>query len=106
MAYVQSPNHGLAVLGVEALAFTGGAFLLAGLMTQLVSVLVALGGVGIALSWIPLPVQDLFSSNLAVIYLIVLAIAISLLGPGALSLDARMFGRREITIPSKSHVPR
>jgi hypothetical protein len=28
-----------------------------------------------------------------------LAIAISLLGPGAFSFDARIFGRREIRIP-------
>jgi len=32
-----------------------------------------------------------------------IAIAIVLLGPGALSLDARLFGRREIIIPPRSH---
>ncbi len=106
VAYVQSPNHGLAVWGVAALAFTSGAFLLAGLMTPLVAVLVALSGIGIAFSWIPLPLEDLFNSYLAMINLIVLSIAIALLGPGAFSLDARMFGRREITIPSNSHVSR
>jgi uncharacterized membrane protein YphA (DoxX/SURF4 family) len=106
VAYVQSPNHGLAMWGVAALAFIGGAFLLAGLMTPFVAGLVAIGGVGLALSWLPLPVQDLFNSSRALIDLIVLAIAISLLGPGAFSLDARMFGRREITIPSHRHVSR
>jgi len=30
---------------------------------------------------------------------VVLAIVIALLGPGAFSVDARMFGRREILIP-------
>jgi uncharacterized membrane protein YphA (DoxX/SURF4 family) len=33
------------------------------------------------------------------IYLIILSAAIVLLGPGAFSLDARLFGRREIFIP-------
>ena len=106
VAYVQSAENDLRVWGVAALAFTSGAFLLAGLMTPLVAVLVALSGIGIAFSWIPLPSDHLFDSYLAVINLIVLSVAIVLLGPGAFSLDARMFGRREITIPSSSHISR
>jgi uncharacterized membrane protein YphA (DoxX/SURF4 family) len=86
--------------------FTGGAFLLAGLMTPLVSFLVAAGGIGIALSLIPIPTKDLFNSYQAIIDLIGPSVAIGLLGPGAFSLDARMFGRREITIPSSSNVSR
>ena len=106
VAYVQSPNRGLAVWGIAALTLAAGAFLLAGLMTPFVAGLVTMSGIGIALSWIPLPIQDLFDSYLAIINLIVLSLAITLLGPGAFSLDARMFGRREITIPSNSHVSR
>ena len=104
--YVQSPNRGPVVWGLAVLAFTGGAFLLAGLMTPLVAVLAAIGGVGIALSLTPLPLHDLFGSYLTIINLIVLSIAIVLLGPGAFSLDARMFGRREITIPSHAQTSR
>jgi len=104
--YVRMPNHGLEAWGLAALTFAGAAFLLVGLMTPLVAVLVAAGGIGIALSWVPLPAQDLFDSYLAIINLIVLPVAIALLGPGAFSLDARMFGRREITIPSSSSVSR
>jgi uncharacterized membrane protein YphA (DoxX/SURF4 family) len=94
------------VWGAGALAVISGAFLLAGLMTPLVAVLVTIGGIVIALSWMPLPLNDLFDSYLAIINLIVLSIAIALLGPGAFSLDARMFGRREITIPSNSQLSR
>jgi uncharacterized membrane protein YphA (DoxX/SURF4 family) len=104
MGYLQTPNDSLASWGLAALTFAGGAFLLVGLMTPLVAALVAAGGIGIALSLIPLPGQDLFNSYLAIINLIVLPVAIALLGPGAFSLDARMFGRREITIPSSSNV--
>jgi uncharacterized membrane protein YphA (DoxX/SURF4 family) len=106
VAYVQSPNGGLAVWGAAALEFASGAFLLAGLMTPFVAVLAAIGSAGIALSWMPLPLQSLFDSYLAIINQVVLCIAIALLGPGAFSLDARMFGRREITIPSNSHISR
>jgi len=96
IGYVQSDS--LVPRALAVLAFAGGAFLLAGLMTPLVAVLVAAGGIGIALSWIPLP--GVFDNYLTIINLIVLSIAIALLGPGAFSLDARMFGRREITIPA------
>ena len=88
------------------LAFAGAVFLLAGLMTPLVSFLVAAGGIGIAISLIPMPTKNFFNSYTAIIDLIGLAVAIALLGPGAFSLDARMFGRREITIPSNSNVSR
>ena len=66
--------------------------MLVGLMTPLVALLVAVGGIGVAL----------FGDSEAATYVIGLSIAIALLGPGAFSLDARMFGRREITIPSCS----
>ena len=88
------------------LTFISGGFLLAGLMTPVVASLVAAVGIGIALSLIPLPPLAVFDGYLAIIHLIVLSIAIALLGPGAFSLDARMFGRREIPIPSSQDLPR
>jgi hypothetical protein len=38
------------------------------------------------------------------LYATIMAIATAFLGPGAFSLDARMFGRREIVIPESSHL--
>jgi uncharacterized membrane protein YphA (DoxX/SURF4 family) len=93
VGYVDGSSDSLAAWGLAALTFAGAAFLLVGLMTPLVAVLVAAGGIGMALS-------NLFDSYPAIINLIALPLAIALLGPGAFSLDARMFGRREINIPS------
>ena len=45
---------------------------------------------------------NLFSSRIACFLAISIAIALVLLGPGAFSIDARRFGRREIVIPSRS----
>ena len=93
----------LAITLLLALTFVGAAVLVFGLMTPFVAFLVAAGGIGVALSWIPSPAGALFDSYVALINLIALSIAIAFLGPGAFSLDARMFGRREITIPSSSN---
>lgn len=93
LAYVRTPADSVVAWGLAALTFVGAAFLLLGLMTPLVALLVAVGASGIAL----------FDGYLAITDLIGLSIAIALLGPGAFSLDARMFGRREITIPSSSN---
>jgi hypothetical protein len=72
-------------------------------MTPVVGVVIGIGTFVCSLPGVPLGVQ--FDANYA-IELIVLAISIILLGPGAFSLDARMFGRREIRIPIAHHSPR
>jgi uncharacterized membrane protein YphA (DoxX/SURF4 family) len=79
------------------LAIAIGAFLLVGFMTTIISLIAFVGGI-VILS---------IASNsgapvLSEIYAIVFAAAIVFLGPGAFSLDARFFGRREIIIPKKS----
>ena len=66
--------------------------LLAGFMTPVIATTIAIGASLLAVS-------GLLSSPFAVI---IPAAAIALLGPGAYSLDARMFGRREIFVPNTS----
>ncbi|MGB2628510.1 MAG: hypothetical protein WAK20_17125 [Candidatus Acidiferrum sp.] len=52
----------------------------------------------VALVWTRLP-WGLLSSDADVFRLIAIFIAIALLGPGVLSVDARIFGWKEIVIP-------
>ncbi len=89
-----------------ALTCLGGLGVLAGTLTPLASLLVIVGGIGYALSWIPAPTPNILESKLVLANLIAIAAAILSLGPGAFSLDARLFGRREIFIPNPQHSPK
>ena len=93
-------NLRLDTAAVVALTLAGGVCVLAGILTPVASLLAISGNIGYALSWIPAPAANLFDSKIAIIYTITMATAIAFLGPGAFSLDARLFGRREIYIPA------
>lgn len=84
---------------VGLLAMADGAALLIGFLTPVAALLAGLVSIGIALSWLPTCTPKGFGGAPATIFLIVTAVAVLLLGPGAFSLDARLFGRREIVIP-------
>ncbi len=73
-----------------SLGVISAACLLVGVMTPVMATVVTLGAGILAVS------GGLDSA----IEVIVLAVAVALLGPGAFSLDARMFGRREIFLPN------
>ncbi len=84
-------------LTVGLLAGASGASLLIGFLTPL-GVFAGLVTIGLAWWWPPLGSPVGLDEMLAVLSAIA-AVALFLLGPGALSLDARLFGRREISIP-------
>ena len=83
---------------VVAMALVAGAALILGLLTPVVAALSAVAGIA-HLFWRTMPGADLFAVNLSTLNFVVIAVAIVLLGPGALSLDAHFFGRRKIIIP-------
>ncbi len=81
------------------LEISGGASLILGFLTPLGGALVGLGAIGAVLSWFPSPAPNPFDGTLPTIFAAVVAAAVVCLGPGAWSVDARLFGRREIIIP-------
>jgi uncharacterized membrane protein YphA (DoxX/SURF4 family) len=91
---------------VGLLAIAGGASLLIGFLTKAACVLAALASIIVALPWLPAPPFSLFSSKLSLVFVGIMTAAIILLGPGAFSLDCRLFGRREIIIPHGNRSPK
>ena len=91
-------NHGAVNVSVVValLAFVIGVALIIGLMTPIASVLLASGGLFLTLDSGILGHPSLFESGMARLEFIVMSVALIFLGPGTLSLDARLYGRREI----------
>jgi uncharacterized membrane protein YphA (DoxX/SURF4 family) len=73
--------------------------LIAGFLTPIAGALVGLAAIGLAFSLVPAPTPNVWDSQTAVILGLTILVAIIGLGPGAFSVDARVFGRREIIIP-------
>jgi hypothetical protein len=82
-----------------------GVCLMIGFLTPIASILAGVGCVASDISWLPAPATTLFDGPLVSLEMIVMAVSIALLGPGAFALDARLFGRREIVIPPTPRNP-
>jgi uncharacterized membrane protein YphA (DoxX/SURF4 family) len=80
-------------------AIIAGLLLTIGLITPVVAFLVVLSAAGVALALLPLCAPYLFDSRVSETFALANLLAVLLLGPGAFSIDARLFGRREIIIP-------
>jgi len=93
-------DPGLFVLIVMFVMSLMGLLLLIGLLTRFVAIAAGLATLGCIFPMLPTskvgPLVTPTTATLAA----VIAVAVSCLGPGALSLDARFFGRREIIIPT------
>ncbi len=87
---------------VGVLVAGGGVCLLGGFITPFAAALVGLIHLGLLLSWVPEPAPSLFGTWFSAIFFIAVSTALAFLGPGAYSVDARLFGRREIIIPPMS----
>jgi uncharacterized membrane protein YphA (DoxX/SURF4 family) len=86
-----------------ALSIASSLALLVGLFTAGSAVLLA-----VAFAWLSFPLHAGALPHYlpAALLTIADAVAISLLGPGAFSVDARLFGPREIVIPRDTRAPR
>jgi hypothetical protein len=96
--YVRDPDAPPAVWIMALSAVFSAGFLLIGFLTPLVSSALVLGALGVSFSLLPACTPTLFDSTPAV-FAITILVAIVGLGPGAFSVDARLFGRREIVFP-------
>ena len=84
---------------VGVLTVVAGVFLVAGFLTPGAGAVAGLGTIVIASSTGPPGAASSVIDFLPALFVLADAVALVLLGPGALSMDARLFGRREIIIP-------
>jgi uncharacterized membrane protein YphA (DoxX/SURF4 family) len=99
--YLREPDAKSAKLMLGLVGIGSGAMLLIGLLTPIVGVVVGLGGIGIGYSLFPSCTRNLFEPYLPLVFAATILFAIIILGPGAFSVDARLFGRREIIVPRR-----
>jgi hypothetical protein len=97
----------LSTLAVVVMAVVGGVSLLIGFLTPVAGTASAVSSVLIAWDWVPFihahaPAAAFAEDRHIAVFVVIVAVAIVLLGPGASSLDAYLFGRREIIIPHES----
>ena len=78
-----------------------GLLLVIGFATPIVSAAEALAVIAICCSERAVPSAWFITGPVAICLFLAVAAALVLLGPGSLSLDSRLFGRREIIIPRK-----
>ena len=90
IAYVVATQLSVTGWVIAGLIAGNAACLLVGFVTPVAAALIGLASLGFAFSTI---------SSIQHLDITVLAVVIALLGPGAFSIDGRLFGRREILIP-------
>lgn len=88
-----------------AIWLTSGAALLVGLLTPIAGIAAGLSTLGIGFSLFPAPAPNLFDTKLPLVLTGIMIAAVVILGPGRYSMDARLFGHREIIIPPSPRRP-
>jgi putative oxidoreductase len=78
----------------KSIAAAGGIFVLAGLWTPAMAVLIALNEASIASSLSSTQDEHTWMH----VFLAVIAVSVAMLGPGAWSIDARLYGRKRFDI--------
>ena len=98
--YLTSKSDTLTAAWIAAaIGLASGAALLIGLLTPVAGVVAGLCTLGVGFALLPAPAPNLFDAKLSLVLTGIMIIAIVFLGPGRYSLDARLFGHREIIIP-------
>jgi uncharacterized membrane protein YphA (DoxX/SURF4 family) len=100
--YLGDPDPTPATWCAGLATLAAGTSLSIGFLTPLASALAGLSAIGVGFSLTPACARTLFDAKLPIIFAVTMLVAIFLLGPGAFSVDAQLFGRREIIIPPVS----
>jgi uncharacterized membrane protein YphA (DoxX/SURF4 family) len=98
-ALVGSSSQAISSWAVGSLAIAVGAAIFVGFLTPVASAAAAVGYLIMGVSSFLMTEANHHISTLGAFNLAAISAALVLLGPGAFSLDARLFGRREIIIP-------
>jgi uncharacterized membrane protein YphA (DoxX/SURF4 family) len=86
---------------VGILEIASGALVVIGFLTPIAAVVIGLSVGAAALAHFSLSSVNLGDAKWMSASVVLLSAALALLGPGAISIDARLFGRREIIIPRR-----
>ena len=95
-----SPGHTSIEMLAGAASCLSGALLLMGLFTSLAGIVAALGALAGSMS--SLPANSAPEPVLTSVFVAITCLSLAMLGPGEWSIDAHLFGRREIIIPPSS----
>ena len=93
---------GFIAMLVVSIAIAVGVLLLIGLLTRFAALAAVLVGVSCLFSWFPGSNVGSSQNHMTFVLSAIIAASLICLGPGALSLDSRFFGRREVIIPPTS----
>lgn len=86
----------IVLMGLSAL------LIIAGYRTRVAAVAATVAIVAGMMSCTGAPGLEILDTPTTEVFAIMIAVAVACLGPGAFSLDSRLFGRREIVIPKSS----
>ena len=98
-ALVGPTSHTMIVWAIESLAVAVGAAIVVGFLTPAASAVTTVGYLMTGVAPSLMTEANNHISALTAFNLAAISAALVLLGPGAFSFDARLFGRREIIIP-------
>jgi uncharacterized membrane protein YphA (DoxX/SURF4 family) len=96
---LREPNPATAATVIGLVECLASCLLLIGFLTPMIAIFVALGAAGIVLSGLASCLPPIFDCRLTVVLAATMLLNILIIGPGAYSVDAKLFGRREVIIP-------